>query len=676
MIKAEAADRIEKLRQTIDKYRYQYHVLDQAEISDSALDALKHELFKLEQEYPELITSDSPTQRVGGRPLDKFQKVTHQNRMLSMEDVFSAEEFSDWKMRNANYLESNSSTGQVTDQPLRQEYFCMPKLDGLAISIIYENGILKSVATRGDGLVGEDITQNARTIESIPLVLRNTPPVKEGMGEEIIEVRGEVYIKTDDFKTLNEEQQKRGEQTFANPRNAAAGSVRQLDPTITASRKLSFCAWDLVTDLGQTKQSEEWELLRDLGFKPAPLSDVIKSHREAEEFWQMLQRKREKIGFWIDGMVVRVNDNQIFNQLGVVGKTPRGLVAWKFPAEEATTKVLSVDWFVGRTGKLTPVANVEPTQVAGTTVIHATLHNADEIERLGLKVGDTVILTKAGDIIPKITKVLSELRNGNEQAIKVPTECPVCQSPIIHRDSEVDYYCSNKTCFAMEMQNVLHAARAFDIVGLGDKIVDRLVSLGLILSAPDIFRLKVEDLIGLEKFGEVSANKLIKEIQAKKEIDLDKFINGLGIHNVGVETASDLAQAFGSVEAIAQASLEDLQAVPNIGAIVAQSIHDYFEGEVAKKILVDYKDVGVIINPPKKRSGKLVGKTFVITGSLESMSRDEAKEKIRLLGGDPTETVSKNTSYVVVGALPGSKFAKAQKLGVTILSEADLLGML
>ncbi len=674
MTKSEAAKRVEKLRLAIDKYRYQYHVLDKSEISDAALDALKHELYKLEQEYPDLITPDSPTQRVGGKPLAKFNKVKHRERMLSMEDVFSAEEFQAWEKRNSNYL-------QATSYKLPPEYFCMPKLDGLAISLIYKDGLLFSAATRGDGEVGEDITQNARTIESIPLKLLSGPPPfkggdRGGSAPEIVEIRGEVYIKLKDFEALNREQKKLGEPLHANPRNAAAGSVRQLDPAITATRRLSFCAWDLVTDLGQKTQSEEWEILKSLGFKPAPQSDVIKSHREVEKFWHSLQKKREKIGFWIDGLVVRVNDNQLFEKLGVVGKTPRGLVAWKFPAEEGTTKVLSVDWFVGRTGKLTPVANVEPTQLVGTTVVHATLHNPDEIKRLGLKLGDTVILTKAGDVIPKITKVLTELRNGHEKAIHVPTKCPTCDSPIVHEEGEVDYYCSNKNCFAMEMQGVLHAARAFDIVGLGEKIVERFVGLGLIRTAPDIFRLKVADLEGLEKFGEVSANKLIKEIDSKKSIDLDKFVNGLGIHNVGTETAADLAQAFGSIKKIASATLEELEAVPNIGAVVAKSIHDYFSSAAAKKILTDFQEVGVKINPVKKRGGKLAGKSFVITGGLESMSRDEAKEKIRALGGDPAESVSKKTSYVVVGSDPGSKFEKAKKLGVTILSEAELLAML
>jgi DNA ligase (NAD+) len=371
-----------------------------------------------------------------------------------------------------------------------------------------------------------------------------------------------------------------------------------------------------------------------------------------------------------------VNDNKLFEKLGVVGKTPRGLVAWKFPAEEATTKVLSVDWFVGRTGKLTPVANVEPTSIMGTTVIHATLHNPDEIKRLSLKLGDTVILTKAGDVIPKITKVLTDLRSGHEKSIVVPKKCPTCGSAIAHRDGEVDYFCSNKNCFAMEMQGVLHAARAFDIVGLGEKLVERFVSLGLIRTTPDIFRLKVSDLESLEKFGEVSANKLVQEIARKKSIDLDKFVGGLGIHNVGAETAADLAQAFGQLDKIASASVEELQSVPNIGEVVAQSIHDYFARGSTRKLLEDFQEVGVRINPVKKTGGKLAGQSFVITGTLESMSRDEAKEKIRALGGDPSESVSKKTSFLVVGAEPGSKLTKAKKLGVTILSEKELLSML
>lgn len=670
MTKADAKKRIESLRETINQYRYEYHVLDRQPISDSALDSLKHELYTLEQEHPDLITPDSPTQRVGGKALSKFSKVTHARPMLSMEDVFAPQEFGEW------YERVKKLAGR--DVAL----WLMPKIDGLAVSLVYEGGVLVSAATRGDGKVGEDVTSNVRTIESVPLTLMGPRaagrPSAPATVASQIEVRGEIYIQTDDFQKLNAQQEKNGEPTFANPRNAAAGSVRQLDPAITAARHLSFVAWDLVTDLGQTSQSEEWEILKELGFRATPDSIEADRFEDVERHWRAIQKKREALGFWIDGMVVRVNDNAAYERLGVVGKTPRGLVAWKFPAEEVTTVVKDIQWFVGRTGALTPVAVVEPTFVGGTTVQHASLHNVEEVERLDVRVGDTVILYKAGDIIPKVKEVLPKLRPHGTKAAKAPATCPVCGSDVEKRDGEVAIYCTNRKCAAQNQEAVLHAARAFEIDGIGPSTIASLMEAGIVQLPPDLFLVTADDLKELEGFGDVSANKLVDEIQAKKTIPLARFLTGLGIRNVGGETARDLAASFGTVDRIMGASVEELTRVENVGAVVAQSIADFFRERHNRELVEAYLRHGVRIVPEPRRAtaGPLVGKTFVLTGTMEAMSRDEAKEAIRALGGDPAESVSKKTSFVVVGREPGSKYDKAKALGVPVLSESEFLAMI
>ena len=657
--KTEAKKRIEKLRKVIDEYRYAYHVLDKADISEAALDSLKHELYELEQQYPDLITSDSPTQRVGGKPLAKFKKITHASRMLSMEDVFSETEFLDWQQRLERYLGT----------PVH-DFFCMQKIDGLAISLVYEDGVLKTAATRGDGTIGEDVTQNIKTIESIPLRLRET----SAKLPKRVEVRGEVFMSKKDFERMNKTLEKAGEKTFANPRNVSAGSVRQLDPKITASRPLDFRAWEL--DGVEVKtQVEAIGLLQKIGFKVAD-GVHAKSAKEVEAYFAKTGKQREKIPHWIDGVVVRVNHRKTFADLGVVGKTPRGIVAWKFPAEEATTRVLDVEWSVGRTGKLTPIARVEPTFVAGTTVQNATLHNMDEISRLGLKIGDTVILTKAGDIIPKITKVLTKLRNGKEKSVHAPKSCPVCGHAVQKKEGQVDLFCTNKNCFSMERERILYAARAFGIDGLGGKRIEHFITAGFLQTAPDIFRLTKEEIAQLEGYGEKSANQIVDEIQSKKEIDLPMFIAGLGIPNVGLETAYALARQFSTLEAILKAKKDDLVAVQDIGEVVADSILEYFASDRSKKLIDDYKDVGITVNPLKAKSHKLKAKTFVITGTLEAFSRDEAQDLVRQNGGEVANSVSKKTDFVVVGENPGSKAEKARQLGVKILSENDFLSML
>ncbi len=667
MTKAEAKVRIAKLRDAINEYRYQYHVLDSLEISEAALDALKHELKMLEDEYPDLITPDSPTQRVAGTALEKFQKITHKSPMLSIEDVFSFDELREWE----NRIKKVGGHDEI-------DYYAMVKVDGLAMSLVYEDGVLVSAATRGDGAVGEDVTHNIRTIETVPLKLRTPPPYEGGGRGEVkgrIEIRGEVYMPKSGFEKLNREQKKKGLEEFANPRNVSAGSIRQLDPAIAASRPLAFFAWRLQEGIDVSNQVEGVEMLSKLGFDTPPRKHC-KTVEDVRAFFDQLAREREKLDFWIDGVVIRVNDNRTFARLGVVGKTPRGIAAWKFPPEESTTKVLSVDWFVGRTGALTPVATVEATFIAGTTVTHATLHNADEIERLGLKIGDTVILTKAGDIIPKITKVLDQLRTGKEKKISIPTHCPMCGADVIRRAGEVALVCSNPQCFAQEREHLLHAARAFAIDGLGDKVIEKLFNAHIIRIPPDLFALTIDDLKDLEGFGDISAKKLVDEIARRKTIDLDQFIVALGIRHVGEETAFALSLAFGSIDALASASISDLTDVPDVGETVAQSIVDFFQTDYGKEIIEAYRNVGVVIAKAKAVKRVLDGKTFVLTGTMESLGRDEAKEKIRLLGGAVSGSVSKKTTYVVAGEAPGSKLADAQKLGIPVLSEEEFLRMI
>ncbi len=686
MKKQETEKRIQKLRKTIQRHRYLYHVLDKQEISDAVLDSLKHELYQLEQEHPDLITPDSPTQRVGGKPLPKFEKVRHTHRMLSMEDVFTQSEFEAWHERLRKLIGGNSF-----------EMFCMVKLDGLAIELVYENGVLDRAATRGDGKVGENITSNIKTIESVPLRLRVPAEgelskfVKKHKGhvnsnelERVVSkqqgrviVRGEVYFPVKEFEKYNKAQKKSGGKEFANPRNAAAGTLRQLDPKITAQRKLAFFAWDLVEDIGQQTHHQEIELLELIGFKTNPEFNLTDKVSEVEKYWKKMQAKKERMDYWIDGTVIRVNRNKDFEKLGVVGKTPRGLVAWKFPEEETTTVVEDVQWFVGRTGALTPVAIVKPTQVGGTTVKHASLHNFDEIERLSLRLGDTVILIKAGEIIPKVKKVLKELRSKGTRAIKVPNKCPVCDQETERKGGEVAYRCTNAICPAKDRNRILHAARAFEIDGLGDKIVEQLLDAGLIHSASDLFSLKLEDLLELDRFAEISSKKLIAAIQAKKQIPLEKFLVALGIRHVGEETATDIADQFGSLGKVLQAKPEDLAPVPGIGTKVAESIVEFFRDPTNQSLVERYQKYGVRIESVQKGQRKpLSGKKFVFTGSMDEMSRDEGKQKVRDLGGRASESVSKETDYVVVSDKPGSKANKAEKLGVTILSEKEFLDII
>lgn len=681
----EAAQRIKKLREEIDRYRYEYHVLDRLSISEAALDSLKHELYKWEQQFPDLITPDSPTQRVAGEPAKGFVKVAHVVRMLSLEDVFNRTEADEWLSR----IKKLSPAANV-------DFYSEVKMDGLAISVIYENGWLGRGVTRGNGTIGEDVTTNVRTIESLPLTLRN--PAQHEMDaflekhrgamrvEQVrrilrthagrIEVRGEVYLLRGRLDALNKKLHARGEPLLANPRNAAAGAIRQLDPSVAAERRLSFLGWQLLGDLGTTTHEQAHEMMMMLGIPTNVLNRRCGSLDEVEKFMHDVGQKREHLPYQIDGIVVNVNNDAAFASLGVVGKTPRGAMAWKYAAEQGTTVVRDIAVSVGRTGALTPVAVMDPLQLAGTTVTHASLHNEDEIRRLDLKIGDTVIVEKAGDIIPKIISVLPRMRTGKEKSFRMPKRCPMCDSPVRRGEGEAATMCSNRDCFAQQVARLLHfvGRAAFDIRGFGDKIAEQLVQKGLVLEFADVFALTPDDLLALEGFADVSAHKLVKEIQAHREIVLDRFIYALGIRHVGEETAADLARACGSLDAFRRMTPEELLAIEGVGEIMAGAIVAFLQDarhreELARLLrFVNVKDM-----ERTQRSGPFANTTWVLTGTLSAMTRDEAKEKIRALGGEISESVSRKTHYVVVGDQPGSKVDKAKKLGVAVLDEKEFL---
>jgi DNA ligase (NAD+) len=659
------------------------HVLDALSISEAALDALKHELYKLEQEFPELVTKDSPTQRVAGKASAGFQKVTHVAPMLSIEDVFSRDEADAWVAR-IQKLAPNA----------KLDFFGELKMDGLAVSLVYQDGAFVQGATRGDGRVGEDVTQNIRTIEAIPLHLRvpserevaaflkrhhgsvEVKRVRDVLERQVgrIEVRGEVYMTKQQLKTLNSKLKKRGEPELANPRNAAAGGIRQLDPALVSERGLSFFGYAMVGDYGATTHEQAHEMLSLLGLPQNPFNRRCRTLDEVERLHADIEKRRDKLEYWCDGIVVNVNDDAIFSRLGVVGKTPRGSVAWKFAAEQGTTIVREIQVSVGRTGALTPVAVMEPVSLMGTTVTHASLHNEDEIKRLGLKIGDTVIVEKAGDVIPKVIQVLPKLRTGKEKEFHMPKTCPMCGSPVERRSGEVATVCSNRKCFAQQLARLIHLAVAFDMRGLGDKIAEQLIQTGLVHEPADLFLLKPGDFLALDGFAEVSSQKLAKEIDAHRDVPLDRFINALGVRHVGEETARDLAQAFGTVEKFRRADKDALLEVGGIGEVVADSLveflRDKHHAEELDRLL---GQVRVASSEYRETSGPLKGTAWVITGTLESLGRDEAKDKIRALGGDVSESVSKKTTYVVVGENPGSKADKAKKLGVETLDEQQFL---
>ncbi len=657
--KSAAKARIEKLKELINDYRYHYHVLDESIMSEAAADSLKHELSQLEEQYPEFITPDSPTQRVAGKPLDKFQKVTHASRMISLADVFSESEIRDWVARNYKLVPNGTEFTFFTDI----------KMDGLAMSLHYENGIFKQAVTRGDGLVGEDVTMNVKTIQNIPLKLNlDNPP-------EHLEVRGEVIIFKQDFEKLNQMQAKLGEKPFANPRNLAAGTIRQLDPRIAASRPLRFMAYDLVTPDLPTHQ-EAYEFLRQIGFQTSGQDHIYTHLNEVFAEIKHLGQVRGDFLFNTDGMVIKINDRKIYSELGIVGKTPRAAVAFKYPAEESTSKVRDIVISIGRTGAATPVAILDPVEIAGSTVRHATLHNSDEIAKLDIRIGDTVIIYKAGDIIPKIKEVLFTLRPENtepfdyEKALKNQYPELEFERP----DGEVVYRVKGQDSDFILRRNLEYFAskQALNIEGLGEKNVNLLVDAGLLKSLVDLYRLQKSDLIKLERFGELSATKLINAIEGTKQAPLAKFITALGIRHVGAQTAVALADAFQSLEALRDATEEELLKIPDIGLTVSESILAYFADEDNLRQLDDFASLDVHPVYVNHDNAPLKGQSFVVTGTLTDMGREEAEDLLREKGATVTSSVTKNTTALIAGAKPGaSKVTKAEKLGIKIISEAE-----
>jgi len=726
--------RVQKLRNEIARLRDAYHIKNLPNITDDVYDSLTKELNILLQKYPEFNDPNAKELRVAGKPLDKFEKVKHEVKMFSIANVFSDEEFFAWEKRNLKLLGKDfpeSSHEPGTGEFPRTwfmggiEYFCELKFDGLAVSLIYENGEFIRGVTRGDGEVGEDITQNLKTIRSIPLELSPISLTRRGVGGEVnsipdyIEVRGEVLMKKSVLKKLNELNEKEGKLPFANSRNAAAGSLRQLDPELAKQRSLDFFAYEIVQIKGNEwqkyieKHFQKHELLHELGFMVDEYAKKFSSSKDIPNFINKVLEIRENLPFGIDGVVINVDDTKTFENLGVTGKDPRGIIAFKYPAEKAATVVKDIKINVGRTGVLTPLAIFEPTSIAGSIISKATLHNMDQIGRLDLRIGDTVVIEKAGDVIPKVVEVLTRMRTGKEKKFKMVQKCPACggkinkkitgnlgssslkgprfpgapnpSQTISHRTPQVPdknlsvaYYCTNPKCSAKNERSLLHFVSVFGIYELGPKILRRFKDEGLITDAADIFTLSKEDIAPLERFGEKSAENIIKEIQLKKKIPLSKFLFALGILHVGEETARDLAMNFGSFKKITEAKIEEINEIENIGPAVSESVCVYFKDKNNLSFIKKLFDNGVIVESYKLSaiSYKLSGLIFVLTGTLLQMSRELAKEKIISLGGKVTNSVSKSTSYVVVGEEAGSKLKDAQKLGIKIINEKDFLDML
>lgn len=678
MTKQQASARVEKLRKEIEEHRMRRHVLNEETISEGALDSLKHELFLLEQQFPELITPDSPTQRVAGAVSSNLAPIAHNTPMLSLEDVFSAEEVEEWLARIARL-------GVVNP-----ELFCEVKMDGLALAIRYERGRLYAALTRGTGKVGEDVTHNARAIDAIPLALRQ--PTREelaawekrGAPREAVErltniatlsleARGEVYVPVAAFERVNREAKERGEEPFANPRNMAAGTLKQLDPAIAHARGLAFFGYALVSDIPLRTHEEEHEVMALLGIPVNPRVARVRTAKEAQAFYTTMVKERDALPYWTDGVVLQVNERKVFADLGVAGKAPRAAVAWKYPAQEATTKLLAVEWSVGRTGQVTPVALLKPVWVAGTTVQHASLHNADEIARLDVRVGDTVIVYKAGDIIPKVQRPLPNLRVGDEKLIVPPTHCPHCDAPLSRAEGEVALVCANAHCGARVRERLIFAGSkaALDIDGLGAKTIDALLEAGCVQTLADVYTLTVEQVSALPGFAQKSAEQLVAAIHARRSIPLAVFITALGLPHVGAQTAQKLAEHFGTWESLMAAVPATLVEVDDVGEVVAASVDAALHTQDMHDLMRALHGAGVRVEPHTRAQGRgpLAGKRVVLTGTLARFTRPQAKRLLAHAGALVSESVSAQTDYVIAGENAGSKAAKAQALGIALLNE-------
>jgi DNA ligase (NAD+) len=670
MNKNEAHKRIVVLVKEISDLRYRYHVENDPSVTDDVYDSLTRELKTLIAHYPEFQALAEKINRVAGKPLDKFVKVPHDVRMLSLNDAFSKDEIAEWEKRITKLLPNKKLT-----------YFCELKMDGLAVSLHYTDGVLVKGATRGDGFVGEDITENLKMIDMIPLQLEAPYP-------KFIEVRGEVVMAKRIWKAINAKNEKEGKPLFANTRNAAAGSVRQLDPELARARRLDFFAYDIaqIKDDIHTPHthSEKHARLRALGFTLDSYEKKAKSLEEIYGFIDTVATIRPEYPYGTDGIVIMVDELALQNELGVVGKAPRYAIAFKYPAEKATTMVTNITVNVGRTGVLTPVAHFHPTLVAGSMVSKATLHNSDQIARLGLRIGDTVVIQKAGDVIPEVVEVLTSFRTGKEKQFKMPHQCPVCDADVEMRAADskksgqsVAYYCTNAKCPAKNQRAMEHFVNIFEIYEVGPKIITRLKEEGLISDAADLFTLEEADLSGLERFGEKSAQNIIASIASRRKISLWRFLFALGILHVGEETAKDIANHFGTLAKISAASEAEINAIPNIGPIVSKSVYDFFHDKTQLHFIEKLIENGVVIeHATKPKKTVLAGKIFVITGTLPTLSRDQAKALINENGGKVSSSVSKNTDHVLAGEEPGTKYADAQKLGVNIIDEAQFFKLI
>ena len=665
----QATERAQKLRAIIDDYRYHYHVLDESTMSEAAADSLKHELTRLEEQFPELITPDSPTQRVAGQALDKFTKVTHRSRMISLQDVFDRGEIVAWVERMKKL------------RPITEEFLCDIKMDGLACSLIYEDGVLMQAVTRGDGQVGEDVTMNVRTIQNVPLRLRENQKFAHFLRGRT-EIRGEIVMFKEQFATLNAQREQADLPLFKNPRNLAAGTIRQLNPKLVSERPLSFVGYDIIRDALEDTPTIAfgYQMMQELGIATSRQTQIVHGVDEIMAFITQIDKKRETLPFNTDGVVIKLNDRRDFAELGIVGKTPRAAVAYKYAAEETTTIVRDIVISIGRTGAATPVAVFDPVQLAGTTVQHASLHNADEIARLDVRRGDTVVVFKAGEIIPQVERVLVELRPDSAEKIDYQAEL-ARQYPeleFVRPEGEVVYRVKGLTGLLILKRALKHFASkgALDIDTLGEKNVEALVDAGLVHDLADIYTLDEGRLLALDRFAKISARKLLAAIAEKKQPPLERFMYGLGIRHVGIQTAIDLANQFESIEQLARATIDDLRAVDGIGEVVAESVVAWFADEDNLALLEKFAQLGVVPQFEKK-SGKLVGSHFVITGSLTSMSRDQAAERIRALGGTFQSAVAKDTTYLVAGGKVGaSKLAKAEKYGTQVIDETMLIALL
>ena len=664
--------KIEALREKIRSHEYLYYVLDQPEISDAEFDKLMRDLKDLEVAHPELLTADSPTQRVGGKPREGFLKVRHSSPMLSLDNTYNEDELRDWERR------VHELTGRVD-----VDYVCELKLDGMSLALIYEGGKLVRGITRGDGSVGEDVTLNVRTVRSIPLSISKEQLKKAGIPADF-EVRGELLMPTAAFRKLNEEREKNGLATFANPRNFTAGTVRQLDSSVTAQRRLDFFPYILLSN-GRTYFERHWKTLNALqeaGFKVNTNRKLVHNMEDVWAFIQEWAAKRESLAYEIDGIVVKVDRTALQDELGFTGKAPRWAIAYKYAARAGITQLEDIRVQVGRTGKLTPVAMLAPVLIGGTTVRNATLHNMDEIDRLGVKIGDWVQVERGGDVIPKVAKVIDDKDHPRPRDLKdfeMPEKCPVCGTKVVRTEGEVDYRCVNANCPAKLRETILHFASRgiMNIAGMGDALVNQLTERGLLKNVADIYKLTKADLLSLERMGDKSAQNILDEIENSKKLPLERVIYGLGIRMVGERTAQFLAEHFGSMEALENAGVEELQNVNEVGPRIAESIVEFFGIAANRKLVERLREAGLTLTGQKKQRGtKLVGKTFVLTGTLAHFTRDEAKKMIEDAGGKVTGSVSKKTDYVVAGADAGSKLDKAKELGVKVIEEKELTQLL